>query len=202
MPKTALQNALIREKRKNAIMETALKQFALKGIDNISIDDIAQAMHISHGLFYHYFTDKTDLINAIIEKGKETIGKNVSELINNNVGGKDFVEELTKFYLSNIQASDSKAYYIYLLLSLNLQKTTSIEDNWNISYYSYFVKSIEIEQGKGVFTNLPASELITVYFSALEGLAYSRIKYKKTFALPSVEALLNIFYKKGLALNE
>lgn len=197
MPKTALQNALIREKRKNAIMETALKQFALKGIDNISIDDIAQAMHISHGLFYHYFTDKTDLINAIIEKGKETIGKNVSELINNNVGGKDFVEELTKFYLSNIQASDSKAYYIYLLLSLNLQKTTSIEDNWNISYYSYFVKSIEIEQGKGVFTNLPASELITVYFSALEGLAYSRIKYKKTFALPSVEALLNIFYKKA-----
>lgn len=197
MPKTALQNALIREKRKNAIMETALKQFALKGIDNISIDDIAQAMHISHGLFYHYFTDKTDLINAIIEKGKETIGKSVSELINNNVGGKDFVEELTKFYLSNIQASDSKAYYIYLLLSLNLQKTTSIEDNWNISYYSYFVKSIEIEQEKGVFTNLPASELITVYFSALEGLAYSRIKYKKTFALPSVEALLNIFYKKA-----
>ena len=197
MPKTALQNALIREKRKNAIMETALKQFALKGIDNISIDDIAQAMHISHGLFYHYFTDKTDLINAIIEKGKETIGKSVSELINNNVGGKDFVQELTKFYLSNIQASDSKAYYIYLLLSLNLQKTTSIEDNWNISYYSYFVKSIEIEQEKDVFTNLPASELITVYFSALEGLAYSRIKYKKTFALPSVEALLNIFYKKA-----
>lgn len=197
MPKTALQNALIREKRKNAIMETALKQFALKGIDNISIDDIAQAMHISHGLFYHYFTNKTDLINAIIEKGKETIGKSVSELINNNVGGKDFVEELTKFYLSNIQASDSKAYYIYLLLSLNLQKTTSIEDNWNISYYSYFVKSIEIEQEKDVFTNLPASELITVYFSALEGLAYSRIKYKKTFALPSVEALLNIFYKKA-----
>ena len=197
MPKTALQNALIREKRKNAIMETALKQFALKGIDNISIDDIAQAMHISHGLFYHYFTDKTDLINAIIEKGKETIGKSVSELINNNVGGKDFVEELTKFYLSNIQASDSKSYYIYLLLSLNLQKTTSIEDNWNISYYSYFVKSIEIEQEKDVFTNLPASELITVYFSALEGLAYSRIKYKKTFALPSVEALLNIFYKKA-----
>lgn len=197
MPKTALQNALIREKRKNAIMETALKQFALKGIDNISIDDIAQAMHISHGLFYHYFTDKTDLINAIIEKGKETIGKSVSELINNNVGGKDFVEELTKFYLSNIQASDSKAYYIYLLLSLNLQKTTSKEDNWNISYYSYFVKSIEIEQEKDVFTNLPASELITVYFSALEGLAYSRIKYKKTFALPSVEALLNIFYKKA-----
>ncbi len=196
MPKTALQNALIREKRKNAIMETALKQFALKGIDNISIDDIAQAMHISHGLFYHYFTDKTDLINAIIEKGKETIGKSVSELIN-NVGGKDFVEELTKFYLSNIQASDSKAYYIYLLLSLNLQKTTSIEDNWNISYYSYFVKSIEIEQEKDVFTNLPARELITVYFSALEGLAYSRIKYKKTFALPSVEALLNIFYKKA-----
>lgn len=197
MPKTALQNALIREKRKNAIMETALKQFALKGIDNISIDDIAQAMHISHGLFYHYFTDKTDLINAIIEKGKETIGKSVSELINNNVGGKDFVEELTKFYLSNIQASDSKAYYIYILLSLNLQKTTSSENNWNISYHPYFVKSIEIEQEKGVFTNLPASELITVYFSALEGLAYSRIKYKKTFALPSVETLLNIFYKKA-----
>lgn len=197
MPKTALQNALIREKRKNAIMETALKQFALKGIDNISIDDIAQAMHISHGLFYHYFTDKTDLINAIIEKGKETIGKSVSELINNNVGGKDFVEELTKFYLSNIQASDSKAYYIYILLSLNLQKTTSIENNWNISYHPYFVKSIEIEQEKGVFTDLPASELITVYFSALEGLAYSRIKYKKTFALPSVETLLNIFYKKA-----
>ncbi len=195
MPKTALQNALIREKRKNAIMETALKQFALKGIENISIDDIAQVMRISHGLFYHYFTDKEDLINGIIEKGRETFGKNVTSLIDNNVGGFEFIKGLTEFYLTNLQGSDAKAYYIYLLLTINLQKVALNDDKWDIKSYSYLLKSIEEEKNNGRFINLDAKDLVTLYYSALEGLAYSKIKYKKAFTLPSLEAVLNIFNK-------
>lgn len=58
MPKTSLQNSIIREKRKILLMDTALRLFASYGVDNVTIDNITDALEISHGLFYHYFKDK------------------------------------------------------------------------------------------------------------------------------------------------
>ncbi|MBO8427866.1 MAG: helix-turn-helix transcriptional regulator, partial [Firmicutes bacterium] len=58
MPKTNLQTSILKEKRRVLIMEKALKLFATYGVDNITIDDIADSLKISHGLFYHYFKDK------------------------------------------------------------------------------------------------------------------------------------------------
>lgn len=68
MPRTAEQSALLRQKRKAKILEKALWLFASLTFDNLTIDDIASACNCSHGLFYHYFTSKESIYNALIEQ--------------------------------------------------------------------------------------------------------------------------------------
>lgn len=56
------------EERRIQILDTALTVFASKGFEGTSIKDIAEAAGISQGLMYHYFSSKTDLLEAAVER--------------------------------------------------------------------------------------------------------------------------------------
>ena len=83
MPKTSLQNSIIREKRKILLMDTALRLFASYGVDNVTIDNITDALEISHGLFYHYFKDKTELLNLILGQVDLYLMEKIKPLLTN-----------------------------------------------------------------------------------------------------------------------
>jgi AcrR family transcriptional regulator len=53
--------------RRRQIMEAALPVFAEKGFKGATNRDIAERAHIAPGLIYHYFANKEDLFNAILE---------------------------------------------------------------------------------------------------------------------------------------
>ena len=45
----------------------AVDLHSVQDYKNTKIDDITKTLNISHGLFYHYFKNKTDLIKGIVE---------------------------------------------------------------------------------------------------------------------------------------
>ncbi len=56
------------ESKRQQIMDGALRVFAAKGFENATNKDIAQAAGIgSPGLIYHYFKDKLDLFEQVLE---------------------------------------------------------------------------------------------------------------------------------------
>ena len=65
-PKTPEQFEVIREERKQSIINTALNLFAKQGFDKTSISRIAKDAGISKGLIYNYFDSKEDLLKAVI----------------------------------------------------------------------------------------------------------------------------------------
>ena len=71
MPRSPEQCAVIRDRRRNKILEKSLHLFALKGFDEVSVDDIMSATNCSHGLFYHYFSGKEDIYNALMKEKEE-----------------------------------------------------------------------------------------------------------------------------------
>lgn len=71
MPRTAAQNAIIRDKRKTKILMKTLKIFACQGFDEVTIDDISNESNCSHGLVYHYFEKKDDIFNELLKIQKE-----------------------------------------------------------------------------------------------------------------------------------
>ena len=56
-----------RKRRTQSIARAALGLFLEKGVEAVTIDDIAREADIAKGSFYRYFEDKTELVAAIFE---------------------------------------------------------------------------------------------------------------------------------------
>lgn len=195
MPKTSLQNSIIREKRKILLMDTALKLFASYGVDNVTIDNITDALEISHGLFYHYFKDKKDLLNQLLEKAKSVFNNFLENTYVEGTTPYDFFLNFTQLIINALNDSDDKAYYIYLVLTLNFQKFFENID-LNHKHIYHLIEQIHKGQELGQFINSDPNELLIVYFSCIEGITYEKIKYRKQFVLPKAETIMNIFVKR------
>jgi AcrR family transcriptional regulator len=53
--------------RREQILEAAVRLFAQYGYDGTSTRQIAQEVHITEGLIFHYFPTKADLLAAVLE---------------------------------------------------------------------------------------------------------------------------------------
>jgi AcrR family transcriptional regulator len=53
--------------RREQIIEAAVRLFAQYGFDGTSTRQIAQEVHITEGLIFHYFPTKADLLTAVLE---------------------------------------------------------------------------------------------------------------------------------------
>jgi AcrR family transcriptional regulator len=62
-----LTRKLQAQARRAQILEAAVRLFAQYGYDGTSTRQIAQAVHITEGLIFHYFPTKADLLAAILE---------------------------------------------------------------------------------------------------------------------------------------
>ena len=72
-PRTDQQYELIRENKKQLIMDTALRLFANEGFHTTSISKIAKEANIAKGLIYNYFESKEDLLKEIFYKGMDEL---------------------------------------------------------------------------------------------------------------------------------
>ncbi len=69
-PATARSTSRTRQAdaRRDELLRTALKLFAERGFDGTTIADIATATGTAHGLVYHYFASKNELLLAVLER--------------------------------------------------------------------------------------------------------------------------------------
>ncbi len=56
-----------RRRRIEALRNAGLKLFLERGVDQVTIDDIAKEAGTAKGNFYRYYTDKADLVEGILE---------------------------------------------------------------------------------------------------------------------------------------
>lgn len=72
-PRTSAQFEKIREQKRKLILQKALLLFAQKGMQDTSMNEIAERANISKGLIYNYFESKEALIREIVLKGLNTM---------------------------------------------------------------------------------------------------------------------------------
>src|SRR5690625_4938817 len=87
-------------KRKNAILNAALKEFSTKGFDDASTNVIAKEAGISKGLMFHYINSKEDLFLFLYDYCADRINKEYIDLMNFNE--KDIFERLRQSYILQI----------------------------------------------------------------------------------------------------
>jgi|SRR5690625_830160 len=91
----------LESKRKDDILNAALKEFAMKGFDNASTNVIAKVSGISKGLLFHYVNSKKELFLFLYDYCKEMINKEYVDLM--NFDEKDIFEKLRQSYLLQIE---------------------------------------------------------------------------------------------------
>lgn len=64
----ATTRAFQADRRRAELVEVALKLFAKRGFRGTTVADIAAATGTAHGLVYHYFRSKKELLAAILER--------------------------------------------------------------------------------------------------------------------------------------
>src|SRR5574344_668870 len=126
MPRNRKQNEDIKNKRRQAIILTALDFFITKGIDGTKIDNIASKLGISHGLFYHYYSNKNDLLKDVIIYSRSVIFKNI------DLDEKDpekYISNMTKNFTNLLKdKNDARTLCFFLDLSYNTYLNTIFKD--------------------------------------------------------------------------
>jgi len=62
-----------REEMRELILKTANNIIATEGLDNLSIRKIAHKIEYSPAIIYHYFKDKEDIVNTVMNQGYKKI---------------------------------------------------------------------------------------------------------------------------------
>jgi AcrR family transcriptional regulator len=88
-------------KRRDAILNAALKEFATKGFDEASTNVIAKESGISKGLMFHYVNSKKDLFLFLYDYCTDLMNKEYFELMNFNE--RDIFERLRQSYLLQLE---------------------------------------------------------------------------------------------------
>src|SRR5690625_3920976 len=88
-------------KKRDVILNAALKEFSLKGFDNASTNCTAKEAGISKGLMFHYINSKKDLFLFLYDYCADRINKEYIDLMNFNE--KDIFERLRQSYILQIE---------------------------------------------------------------------------------------------------
>lgn len=59
------------QKTKQNILETAMRLFAEKGLENVNVEDVVKEVGVTRGAFYHYFKSREELIAGVMYKSFE-----------------------------------------------------------------------------------------------------------------------------------
>lgn len=68
MPRTKQQNEVIRNRRRDVIVNAAIRVFATLPYNEVTMSAIAREAKCGHSLIYHYFDNIRDLYDSAIEK--------------------------------------------------------------------------------------------------------------------------------------
>lgn len=181
MSRNKEKNQQILDARRKEIIESSILIFSKKGFFNTTVDDIANELHISHGLFYHYFKNKDELFDEIIVIAKSTIGTSLLE-ISENYTGIEFFYKLVDTFLYYLK--DIKTAFLLQLLKDDKKRKDNIKygskNLKDITFnYEFFKNNLiycrlkELED-QGI-TNGDAMECSLILILLFDSLTYKRV---------------------------
>ena len=82
--------------RRSEILDVAQRLFYRNGYEQSSVQDIISEIGIAKGTFYHYFSSKQDLLDAMIERMIDQTLQAVEPIVNDNQ--LNALEKFTRFF--------------------------------------------------------------------------------------------------------
>lgn len=185
------------QKKKQDIIDAAVKVFSEKGCYRTTVKDIVRAADISTGTFYFYFEDKHQLYNDVIDNLIQLISNIRTQVL---LGENDFFARIVKRGRAIYENYDKYRDIIYLIRAEMVG-----DDAWAkkkaMTLYQTLSESLKTELQKGIDQGLirPVNTTLTSY--SLIGLIEIMILYMNLedgYNFEQIMAFLTDFVLRGL----
>lgn len=113
-----------KEQRRQEIISAAEKIFFKQGVDNATMDDVAEEAELSKATLYLYFSSKEDLYFAIYIKGQQTFFKMIEKTIEKT----DDTRKKIETFISTVISFQKKhpdyfeAFFYFLTKEFDIKK--------------------------------------------------------------------------------
>ena len=190
--------------RRAQIIKSALTIFCLKGYDATTVDDIVKKAGCSHGLFYHYFTNKQEVFNAVLEQHHNRRARNVNSKIKDLRTCKEKLRVALLDLIEEYATNDDLPYYFYFFLTqaFNIKAkglpVPDIKTTPRLKTVELFINIIKEGRDRGEFsTKHTLEEDVVILFSIVVGTAVSYVVSPKEIyvkmPIPNIDYVLDIF---------
>jgi AcrR family transcriptional regulator len=157
------------DERLNDIINKTEKLLAKKGYDNTSIADIIEKVGIAKGTFYHYFSSKDDLLDAIVDRMFHKIWDSVEVIVAN-----DDLDAIGKFLKAFVAFRTIGKGQEKVLKDIHKKENAHIHLKIESKMYPEIIPKFEkiIHQGidEGVFDTKYPKEAATVILISISAL--------------------------------
>lgn len=200
MPKTKEQNENIKSQRKQAIITSALELFATKGFENTSIDDIAKFVNCSHGLIYHYYKSKYEILDVILLFGEKWVNSFLIEQLSIKGNAYDKMLNLTEKLIVSLSNDKKLSNYFKVVLEAIIFQQTKTESTLfdkpiNSQHFSRLIEIINQGKEEGIFIDKDTDKLLKYYLMILKGILVDAIQHHYFGTLDDANIIVNLLVK-------
>lgn len=114
------------EEIRNSILETAREIIAREGVAGLSIRKITNAIEYSPAIIYHYFKDKNEIVETLVEEGYRKILTSIQQVEKNEEEPEQEIKEVFTAYIKAALQSPDEYKAFMLNDDLGVRQTTAI----------------------------------------------------------------------------
>ncbi|HKK44857.1 MAG TPA: TetR/AcrR family transcriptional regulator [Balneolaceae bacterium] len=166
-----------KERRRNQIIDAAEKVIFSKGLDQATMDEIAEEAELSKGTLYLYFKNKNELYMAITERGSEMLNERFSKVFAGEHAGLELIRKIGESYLDFVSNNPDyfRAFRYYETLNdaeeLEKSKYAQICEANRREALNYMVRALQIGMQDGTINDsYDPKELAVLIWSSTRGI--------------------------------
>ncbi|WP_413375972.1 TetR/AcrR family transcriptional regulator [Alkalihalobacillus sp. 1P02AB] len=161
--------------RKEQIMRAAIKVFAENGVKLTKISMIAKEAGISHGLVYHYFNSKEEVLYQSLEwtMNADETRTYLQQLDEKPISPLEKITEFTKFAILSSEFGTSDIFRIIQHLEDSEDVPNHVKtltENAGVLYFEFFIPIFTEGQSVGQIIEGDPNELVALYLSLISGI--------------------------------
>lgn len=166
-----------KEQRKNQIIDAAEKVIFSKGLDQATMDEIAEEAELSKGTLYLYFKNKNELYMAITQRGSDLLNSRFSKIFTGDHSGIELIRMMGETYLDFVRNNPDyfNAFQYYESLSNidELQESEmaqTCEENMREAM-TFMIRALQIGMQDGTIDNsYDPKELAIIIWASTRGI--------------------------------
>ena len=174
---TEERKAREKERRRNNIIDAAEKVIFNKGLDQATMEEIAEQAELSKGTLYLYFKNKNELYMAITQRGSDMLNRRFSKIFTGDHTGIELIRLMGETYLDFVRNNPDyfNAFIYYESLKdaeelENSEMAQTCESNMREAM-SYMVRCLQIGMQDGTIDDsYDPKELAILIWASTRGI--------------------------------